>query len=757
MTVRRAFLVLIAVLSASFARATTITLERGGVPVAGEVCRFRASDRENPFRRWLASADVTCAASSSITFPAGLWNVFGRADGAITPLPLLVDGDAAPGALTLRLDGAATLVAQLPPDTRAIAYVPRLGSAFPTDRVPAGETLWLFVLRKSQPLAVFPIAPLEPGTEHRVDARVSGPPAVIGWLQVPENDEAAMRSARGLTTPAVFARVGGTTRDADLLPPLASIDGAFIRLPNVSAGDGELVLQGRGWMTDRRRLHVDSALTLVGEPLTMRAVGSLLVTWSSRDDLVALDRSFGACNRDEDAAKGLITISKCAPPERPGGSPDPASCSVIREEPFDAEAKMGSFNVEDVAPGFYRAELKFGKLPAVATATTVAALQQGRLSLYPEYMKLYGSVTYGGEPIGEDVTLTFPGGRGFADAETSEYQAVVLRPIGPDAPITVAACDGTPREIVLNDKPFRRGSRLDVDIPANELTITVNDTFTREPLAGAAIRMDVMTVALPRRPTAASRTLKSGEIDDGESRVVVRAVPPDHDVILQVTHPGYQKQTVDPFSLTRSETKEVHIQLVPLRGTPGKIVSQRPFHDAVVVWYAPSGNELERADVAPDGTFVTPAQHGPSETMAVVSTSHPLWVARGTKSTTLQFPDAAPIRSFEVTLRGADPRLTRHIGLAVGGIPIPQPALRQHQTDRSLPPAALRGPGPLPFRDLAETAPLDVILGPALDEVAPRVANMNFFAIPPFVDLPRTRLPPGLLLVDLGGHVESRK
>lgn len=666
---------------------------------------------ENPFKRWLASDEVTCSAPPS-----------------------------------LQLESAAKLVPLLPPGTRAMVYAPRRAVAYPGPEVPAAEPLWLFVLQQSKPIAVFPIDPIPVGTERSIDARGAAPPAVIGWVEVPEADRKALENARGATTPSVVARVAGTTRDADPLPPLSALHGAFVRFANVPAGEGELVLQGRGWMTDRARVRVEPALTLIAQPLTARASASLIVSWSTEDDLAALERALGGCRRDEEPAKGQITISACTGPERPGAMPDPDSCTTIRQEPFDPSTKLGTFTFDDIPPGTYRAELKYGKLPPTLMGVPVAPLQQARLSLWVRYEKVYGSVTRGGEPLGEDAMIALPGGYGFARAESSEYEGVIRGPIFADAPITVAACDGVPRVIVLNDTLRRPNARLDIDIPANELVITVSDTFTREALVGSTIRMDVLSSR--GAPTAASRNLKSGEVDDDESRVVARAIPPDRQIVLHVSHPGYHKQTRDPFSMTKSETKEVHVQLVPLRGTRGKIASQRPFVDAVVMWFSPDGSEIERADVAPDGTFAYERKHVANEVMAVVSSSHPLWVARS-PSMNVQFPDAAPVRAVDVLLTGGDPRTQRHIGVVIGGIRVPQPALRQHQTQRRLPPL-LRGRGPLPLRDLAETGPIDVILGPDSSEVAPRLSNMDLFAVPPFHELPRVRVTGAT--IDLGAR-----
>ena len=109
----RPLLLLALLLPSAAASATTaVTLERDGAAVAnGEVCRFPAGDRVNPIGRWLSSQETTCvAAGTPIELPAGLWNVFGRSDGAISADPVLVDGSSAPSQLILHLVPAATLV-----------------------------------------------------------------------------------------------------------------------------------------------------------------------------------------------------------------------------------------------------------------------------------------------------------------------------------------------------------------------------------------------------------------------------------------------------------------------------------------------------------------------------------------------------------------------------------------------------------------------------------------------------------------------
>src|SRR5688500_5116569 len=284
---------------------TVVVVERDGVPVEqSEVCRFRAGDRENPFRRWLASQEVTCvAAQSPVEFPRGLWNVFARADHALSA-PVLVDGGAAPERLALTLRPAATLVPLLPEKRRGVIYAPRRGSAFAVNAervlVPADEELWFFVLEKSTPVAVFPIAALKAGTEQTVDGRGAGPSAIIGWLRIPEEERTLLADGTGIVTPGVRAFSGVATRESDLLPPLSLLNGAFVRVRDVPPGNAELRIEGRGWLRERRAVKVDASLiTIAADPLLVRAASTLVVHWSTQDDLPALDRSIGACDKSE--------------------------------------------------------------------------------------------------------------------------------------------------------------------------------------------------------------------------------------------------------------------------------------------------------------------------------------------------------------------------------------------------------------------------------------------------------------------------
>lgn len=727
---------LLLLLLAPAAFGTVIVVERDGAPVAqAEVCRFAAGDRENPFRRWFAWKDVTCmAAGAEVELPRGLWNVFARAGGNALSAPVLVDGAATPPRLTLTLGAAATVVPLLPEKRRGVIYVPRRGSAFAVDAervlVPADEELWLFVLEKSVPVAVFSVAPLKAGTEQTVDGRTDGPAAVIGWMQIAQDERVALSETTGIVSPGVRAFSGVARRESDLLPPLSQLNGAFVRVRDVPPGNAELRIEGRGWLPDRRAVKVSATpITIAPDPLRVSAAATLIVHWSTQQDLPALDRSVGACDESDRNPQVVLTVSKCAamPPPRPGTPsgppPDDPPCSAVREESFDPAPMFGSMTLEDIPPGAYRAEMRLGKLPPVRGMTAILPLQPKDLRLQASYVEGDGSVTLGGKPIGEDVRIQFPAGIGFAPRESEEYHAQHRGPVDIDTKIIVAACDGEPRALVLADEPMRPRSRYNIDIPDNELTLNITDTFTREALPGATVKIDVMSFRRPPR-VVLQETLKADEMG-----VVVKKAVPLRELRIAVTHAGYEKQQLETFSMTKSENKSIDVRLVPLRGNKGKILSERAFDSGAVYWFAPDGRETERTDLAPDGTFFYNGWHAPEETMAVVTLSHPLWVLHspeiGRRDTiSIRFPNGVA-RAFDVTLTAADRRTPWTAGLVIGGLRVPPLVLASHQSLRREQ-VTLRAGGVVHFRDVLETGPIEVTLGEMVQRLVPGATQIAF-------------------------------
>jgi hypothetical protein len=276
----------------------------------------------------------------------------------------------------------------------------------------------------------------------------------------------------------------------------------------------------------------------------------------------------------------------------------------------------------------------------------------------------------------------------------------------------------------------------------------VIDTFTRHTIPKASVRYSVISKLLPPRPIIVRELVATGSSSPAYDRSGGLSITevPDREIRLTVHSGGYEKLEVPLFRVADGETKRMEIELLPLRGTPGRIISERPFGNATIIWVDPSGRETERTDLAPDGVFVAANAHETSETMAIVSQSHPLWVTRSPKidrgrEIALPFPEGGR-RALTVSVEGDESPDARVIGIVMGGIRVPQPAMHLHQSLRRMQ-ANLPAGGTWLIRDLADL-PLEVILGPTLRELPLRTAGMDVLAFPQFADAPRKPVPPGV-------------
>jgi hypothetical protein len=740
-------------LSSAPVRATVIDVAPGA-----EVCRFPAASADDPLRRWFTRGELTCTQPSAMTFPEGRWNVFARTKTSVSVEPVLVDTKhVLPSSLPLTTVAGAALAVQLPPDASSIVYFPKHAAAVPVESrtvVPAGEELWLIVLVKGAPAGIFVIPPVPDGAERSVDARVMpAEHALLAWVRVADEDKPVL-AKREVDTPIIRASDDEHSWDAATLPHARDLNGAFVLFPKVGTRPAQVNLTGRGWLAARATVTPGAAaVTVLSQPLAARLSANLTVNWSTAADVVALDQSVGECTATSDH-RFELTVSSCAP--REPGHPEP-ECRAFRTETLSTQVTYGSVNVGEVAPGMYRASLRYGKLPPVMRDLALAPLERLPLSVNAQYLQPYGSLTRGGHALDDDARIGFPAdGVGFAP-RGRDYTAVVPGGFGVDAKIEIATCRGE-KTTVLADAPYTPKSRYDIDIPDNRLNITVVDTFTHIPIPSADVRYVVISKSFPPRPVitlnlkAHSGATADGGGDSDASGLSLRSVPPDRTIKLRVSSRGYKNQDIDPFSMTKSETKDLEVQLVPVNGTEGKIISARPFERATVHWYSPDGRETEHADLAADGTFNYDVAHYRTESLVVVSQSHPLWIIRAPivdrrSELKLAFPDHAPVRNIRVVFGGVSPRLATFVGLTIGGVRVSAAAFSEHLALRGLPPFIV-GAGPMAIPAVAETAPIDVLRGPSV----PVMTTNNPAILREFIPLLVRRLQPGIDDVELEGR-----
>lgn len=642
-----------------------------------EICFFAAGAGDDPFSRWLTSQSVTCVASDA-AIPPGKWNVFARTETSISTEPHLVESDVQSSTpLHLALTPATTIGLELPEGHTAVAWATRSATAFPVEDgslVPAGEPLLLIVLRDRTAVGSLFVPSVDAGRQRTIDLRDGGRPTLLAWTVVPAEHLAALRTTSGAISPRIELVHDGGTHPITGLPHLELLHDAIVFAQDVPPGRGEIEIGGRGWLPAKVPVTFGSdRVTLVREPLPLRASATLTIEWHAVHDLQKLDARIGSC--EPVPAEFALAIARCAEP-RGEEAIDADSCSVVHAEALPVEAKLGSTTLEEMEPGAYRIALTFGKLPPTVEYVRLAPLASRPVSVQAIYSIAYGTLTRGGEPLDDDAKIRFPhGGIGFSVGGEGEYEAALIHPFGVDARIEIETCHGE-RMLSLSDTAMRVGGRFNIDVPDNALTIRVTDTFTRELLRQASIDYQIMSLSIPRRPVL------EGKLERREDGTFAMRSVPERELRLQVRHPGYQKHNVAPFSLTGSETKDLEVQLVPLRGRQGKITSAHPFADATIHWYSSRGR-IERVDVEPDGTFFHEADHSADETMAVVSSSHPLWVTRSPaverhRQLQIRYPDAASVTALELPEGRGLPLLT------IGGLAVPPGVLRSHLTLRDI-------------------------------------------------------------------------
>ncbi|HJW92930.1 MAG TPA: carboxypeptidase-like regulatory domain-containing protein [Thermoanaerobaculia bacterium] len=384
---------------------------------------------------------------------------------------------------------------------------------------------------------------------------------------------------------------------------------------------------------------------LTTDPLDVLPAATLMLDWSTSQNLPELEHSIGGCDGETNGHDRIeVSLASCC------------------RETYDSDQRSGTLLARDIAPGTYKAALRFGRLPGVEMQFAAKPLQQTPAHLSAYYRRLSGDLTMGGKPLGKDATIQVRGGIGFAAKEGTEYHALLLDRVAEDEVIDVATCDGSVKVTVLADHAVMGNGRLDIDIPQNELSVRVIDTFTQDPVREATVRYAVLSRLY--------RPVIRGAMTTSAAGTIAMTNVPDREIRFTVTAPHYELREAGPVRV--SDAKALEVQLVPRRAGHGRIVSEQRFEGASVAWFDASGKEVEHADAGYDGTFAYGKPHRSDEVMIVVSRSHPLWIAHSPELD----PKATPELAFPNAPAVSVPESS---GVAVGGLTVPVAILQQQK------------------------------------------------------------------------------
>jgi hypothetical protein len=729
-----------------------VTLNGEPAPDA-EVCGFRAAGIDTPFRQLFASNEIVCRAP----LPPGVWNVFARrGTSQISRRIVLVDTKQPLPDVELRLEPAATLqFAPQPAGTHGVVYLTDTLSAFPAAAdgkvlVPAERELLPLLARDGLPVALGEPLRLAAGATRAVAP--AGTRAVAAWVTIAPADLQALRTARRKQPP----RVAVGSRPA--VVPLAGmvlLDRAVQFIRDVPAGAAKVEVNGTPWKRESVAVDVPAAgIVVASSPLRLIPTSSAVVKWSARRDLSALARGAnapcpGAKPAKETDAKPSLALLSCrgAQPARALDLLDRESCTVAGARDWPAAQKGGDVVFDNLDPGAYVVEFRYGPLPPIRQALRLDRFEQEVVSLDVDYTTLYGRVTVAGSKVPSPVKLSFGFIHPFFTNDDGDYTAVLPKPLAADSVISLRSCDGSIDGEQIVERDVLPSSRYDIDLPANRVTVEAVDAESGAPVAGALVRYgafrgeEMSSLYYFRLAYAPDASGQNAPLRTGaDGRFVVRNLPPGKTLRICLEHDDYERTCSDDLTLASAQQSTVRIAMKPKKGFGGRIAGVSDVSAGQLSWFAPDGRETERTNVKPDGTFRFNRRHEPNEVVVFVSQNLPLFVfpqpALGEGDPMNVAMPAAPSRSFAVTIGPENAQQDAVVTIALGGLVVPYPPFAQHLALHGSH-LDLRARGPLLVPDVLETAPISVILGPPPEQVTPLMRAIDLFRLPQFRALPR--------------------
>lgn len=761
---------------APFAMAASFTLLHDGEPLSGgQVCLFEAGAPDDPVKRLTTFSSVTCTeANESVALQEGTWNLFARhASGFVSDLLLVkdqrVEGDRREIALVparplsvaaskdeaervaMYVEGWGTVLPLVPGETSLL--VPekeRVFALFMRERAIVAIGKGLLVGDEELPAVVRPSTPA--GTRDLAVGVVPDLPAFEALASEERLPGTISLSGSGLESS--LAAVD------DVAPAFAArpILALFRNVPRLDGLGASVV--GDGWADTRVELNSDGTPA----PLIVAPATALAVRWSVASDVPDLVNEFAAqppCERQEAQTKrpypeGTPTEGRSVSLWRcPGVTPDYRlehayiqRCELVSAKALPSDELFGEAVLEGVTTGLYLLRLAHEPLPATFRLVEIDRPSQ-LADIDLEFDRWFGTITYGGEPIRAAVDL---GWGGVSDAETGEYtsiRAVVPAPVKPQPPsrkgfaatIWVEACIEEIAYGYIPEETPLPNSRLDIDIPLNEVRVVARSSETGQAIEGATISMGAAvpeTEGEEARPSAHF----AGEWGqtDADGRFSIANVPPNRRLFVCARHDDYEMKCADPITLGEDRERELTLVLAPADIRIGR-VNRQGLQDAVVAWFGPNGGLTEYASIKGDGSFTYKKDHTEGEPLFVIASNAALWATRHPRIRDdevleLRYPEA-PVRWFEVSLSPDAPADRGLMTLVIGDITVPRTALIWHGSRRGLPMSVVTKQ-PSPVSDILATGPVVFLFASDLFIQANMLPGGDVFYSPAAISLPRT-------------------
>jgi hypothetical protein len=713
-----------------------------------EVCFYPAGDDRSPADLHLFSRGVRCVpADSVVEMPAGRWLYYMQhSDGYVSSHPSVLTASA----------GHADAFREFPEQMRAAAildfsriqrhdgewfaaYVSNEGTSSPptilpivegesTLLAPAGMTVVPLRVRRGEIIATADPVQLRSGESRQVAFATANRQLVAWTVMAPE---ARRPGSHWETLSAPSVRLSTPSGVHEPIVPLRSgfgSDGALLLFRDVAVGTWELVLDGDRWAPAAKRgVNTGSeAETVVNAGvLETHPVASLLVRWTDTRRTIALAPDCAKAKEVEAKAISSVRLMRCPGLQRGGevGHLRPADCTLASTGTLDELHRVGRFDA--VEPGLYVLVLVIDPFPAQLLPVELVTGQREERDVQLRSFDVYGRVTIDNAPA--LVRLEFASGAATSDASGHYYASLHSDPR--DLPIRVVDC-ATNVLVQTHVPEFRIEPNRPYDIALfqNEIRVEVVDEVTNLPIENATVNCGVLSD--PR--TGAGTFLEAIEPTDSRGQTTVAYVPADREIVVCASATAYARACAPPITVKRGDRQKVTVKIAPT-ARRGRVVVPQAVQWGWVYFVTAAGVTTERIPLTPDGTFTMKSAHAAPE-YAVVVSNLPLAIIplelRSDSDLQMLWP-AGRVRTVNLSISEQNAQSDALVALHIGGRYVPNQAWVDHQMGRSLQ-AEIYGRGPLQVRDVVESGPIDVTLGPRPEDPVLRSLGADLFILPQF-------------------------
>ena len=692
----------------------------------GEICFYHsavATGNVAPDKYYFSGDEVRCFPSNTILdMPAGRFLMFARHPDGYVSANRLMRYDAVPTsqecyqALRVHLrpaafiDVSATAVGD---DARIGVWIDDTDKTLSTFiplvfgessiAVPAGITVVPVEVRGKQLKRIGNPLVLRPGERYELRRwpAKEGHGDVVAWME--GEDETVRELTRKGRSPrdievTLTASNGETFRSVTTPRHPGSYTGTLLVFKDVPAGKARLASEGQFWTRDTIEVKVpDAGLVMPGRGLKVLPASLVHVTLPVG---VASGTTSGTCEQRGPGEWSAILRRHGDQSEAP-----------VRESVF--EPATDGIDLPGVPAGEYQLEIRPPHGRRWLHRVTAVAGEEVSVNVQDVGSLIYGTVRRGNR--GVKAQLQFATDDTIVSDDAGRFRAL-LKADPSLNPVAITLCEGG-RFTHLPERPPTPYEAFDIDLPDNAVIAAVRDAVTGRAVTGSRLRFAVLRDPDDTNPDSFAILYSQAADADERGEARFDGIAAERVARVCASAAGYKPSCSDRLVTPKRGERRVEVKLQPVHSINGRVTAAAPLEHARIFLLSATGHLLAEANIERDGMFscevVSAAAHA-----AVIAPALPLTLVRVSTPPPgnlleIALPQARA-RRFQVVVRR--PRNVR-LGIMIGGVVVPSRVFSLHQNFHGLQSVLMNG-GPLEVADIAETAPIAIVLGHDPDDVS---------------------------------------